>query len=169
MSARGRGGEVVGGQQVCALGRSSKRGAYWVPALTPACPPPCPPASAVYQRQAAPPTPPLSPALALATRPFLYTTYALGGAGFVYAVVKGALFEFTGRWLPEAAVIVTLATFSWLHILGARCVWREDGGGGLPACACRTRGALPNMGCEWRQSAVGGKVLTPLAVCRWYG
>lgn len=56
----------------------------------------------------------------LPCRAYLYTSYAVGSAGFVYALVKGALFEYDGAWLPPAAVIVTFATFSWAHILAAR-------------------------------------------------
>ncbi|WIA17190.1 hypothetical protein OEZ85_014073 [Tetradesmus obliquus] len=53
-------------------------------------------------------------------RPYLITSYVLGCAGFVYALLKAAYFAWPLAWLPPAGMLLTFGCFSWLHILAAR-------------------------------------------------
>jgi hypothetical protein len=54
-------------------------------------------------------------------RPYLYASYVLGCSGFAYALVKAWLFEWLPLpWLPPAALLLTFAMFSWMHVLAAR-------------------------------------------------
>ncbi|KAF6249054.1 hypothetical protein COO60DRAFT_1004676 [Scenedesmus sp. NREL 46B-D3] len=53
-------------------------------------------------------------------RPYLYTSYVVGGLGFVYALVKASRFAYPLAWLPPAGMLATFGVFSWLHILAAR-------------------------------------------------
>lgn len=55
-------------------------------------------------------------------RPYLYTSYVTGCAGLLYVLPKACLYAYPLRWLPPAALMVMFGTFSWLHILAARCV-----------------------------------------------
>ncbi|GBF99054.1 hypothetical protein Rsub_11999 [Raphidocelis subcapitata] len=56
-------------------------------------------------------------------RPYLYTAYALGGAGLAYALIKAFYFVYVPRaWLAQAGVLAVFGTFSWVHVLAARDV-----------------------------------------------
>jgi hypothetical protein len=53
---------------------------------------------------------------------YLYTSYVGGCAGLLYVLIKGRMFHFDPvAWAPAAAMMITFAVFSWLHILAARC------------------------------------------------
>lgn len=60
-------------------------------------------------------------------RPYLYTSYVCGCGGLLYVTLKACLYSYPVAWLPPAAIMVTFATFSWLHILAARWVRHTAG------------------------------------------
>lgn len=57
-----------------------------------------------------------------ASRPYLYTAYAAGGAGLVYAAAKASCFRPGPAWAAQASAIALFGCFSGVHVLAARDV-----------------------------------------------